>query len=135
MLAFTSITLNQQCEPARLRAEFEYLEKLFDSSVDTSSDIVTVLRYCSKPQERIVVCKNPTTCDLAIKLEECVVEARKFLEDHRYDPFEIYEEEFADELQRVPDPKLDPMDMIQDFLDILHTLGKIYFTFIKYKYV
>lgn len=123
VLAFTSITLKQQCEPARFKAEFDYLEKLLDSSVDTSSDIVTVLRYCSKPQERIVVCKNPSTCDLADKLEQCVVQARQFLEDHRYDPFEIYEEEFADELQRVPDPKVDPMDMIQDFLNILHTLG------------
>nr|CAD7269744.1 unnamed protein product [Timema shepardi] len=49
--------------------------------------------------------------------------AREFLDDHRYDPSELYEDEFLEELQGIPDPKIDPQSILSDFLDVLHTLG------------
>lgn len=55
------------------------------------------------------------------------MKAKVFLDDHRYDPFEIYDDEFRDELQNVPDPKIEPLEMIQDFLYILHRLGEAIF--------
>lgn len=46
-----------------------------------------------------------------------------FLQDHRYDPTEIYTEEFLDEIRKIPNPTAKPFEMIQDFLNILETLG------------
>lgn len=85
---------------------------------------MTVLRYSSKPQERIVVCANPTKYELSEILENIMIETLEFLNDHRYDPYEIYDDEFIDELKKVPDPKHEPIEMINEFLDVLRTLGK-----------
>lgn len=49
--------------------------------------------------------------------------SKRFLEDHRYDPFEIYAEEFRDELEVVPDPKTEPFAIYEEFLYILRTMG------------
>ncbi|XP_048515053.1 endoribonuclease Dcr-1 isoform X2 [Athalia rosae] len=46
-----------------------------------------------------------------------------FLCDHRYDPTEIYTDEFLEDIQKIPDPKQEPCSMIEDFLYILRTLG------------
>lgn len=46
-----------------------------------------------------------------------------FLRDHRYDPTEIYNDEFLEDIQKIPDPKQEPCSMIEDFLYILRTLG------------
>jgi hypothetical protein len=35
----------------------------------------------------------------------------------------VYEDEFQEELKGIPDPKIDPQKIFNDFLDVLHTLG------------
>ena len=47
----------------------------------------------------------------------------EFLRDHRHDPTEIYNEEFYEDIQKIPDPIDKPFEMMQDFLYILETLG------------
>lgn len=48
---------------------------------------------------------------------------RAYILDHRYDPSEIYADDFKDELENIPDPKLEPLKCIDDFLFILDELG------------
>jgi len=61
--------------------------------------------------------------DLYNMLKSCVSHAIEFLCDHRYDPMEIYTEEFYEDIQKIPDPIQKPFEMMQDFLHILETLG------------
>lgn len=51
------------------------------------------------------------------------MDAIHFLQDHRYDPTEIYNEEFLEDIQKIPNPTEKPREMMQDFLYILETLG------------
>lgn len=46
-----------------------------------------------------------------------------FLKDHRYDPSEIYQEEFLEDIQKIPDPTEKPCEIVEDFLHVLRTLG------------
>jgi len=46
-----------------------------------------------------------------------------FLNDHRYDPSEIYDEEFHEEIKAIPDPTIEPKEILHEFLQVLHTLG------------
>lgn len=49
---------------------------------------------------------------------------KAYLLDHRYDPSEIYGgDEYKDELENIPDPKDEPLKIIDDFLLILDELG------------
>ena len=56
-------------------------------------------------------------------IETCANHAMNFLKDHRYDPTEIYTEEFFEDIKKIPDPTQKPCEMIEDFLYILQTLG------------
>lgn len=67
-----------------------------------------------------IVPEKDSTVD---KIVNDSAELLAFLEDHRYDPAEIYDEEFLDEIKDIPDPKSDPIQIVNDFLEILHTLG------------
>lgn len=80
-------------------------------------------RFSSHPTERILECgfHEPGTVDC--HLSQQIEQALFFLHDHRYDPFEIYDEEYREDLQGIPDPKLDPLVIMNEFLDILRTLG------------
>jgi endoribonuclease Dicer len=80
-------------------------------------------RYCTKPKELIVECSLPTPGPLDEILECQIRSAVMFLTDHRYDPSEVYEDEFEEELKGIPDPKSDPQKILSDFLHVLHTLG------------
>ncbi|KAG8041648.1 hypothetical protein G9C98_002941 [Cotesia typhae] len=110
-------------EPGRLSLEIERLESTFQCDVETTSDILSILRYSSKPKEYIVEFKTGTKEKLHIKIEEVIMDAMNFLDDHRYDPTEIYQDEFLEDIQKIPDPTEKPREMLQDLLTILETLG------------
>ncbi|KAF6212369.1 hypothetical protein GE061_012891 [Apolygus lucorum] len=120
-----TIPLFSSCEvePGCVQAKIKKLELDLDCEVDTASDIVSVLRYNAHPKELIVVSGDPQPSDLSGILESEVEEVYTFLRDHRYDPSEIYEENFKDELEDVPDPKQEPSDILDDFLEVLRTMG------------
>lgn len=61
--------------------------------------------------------------ELHTTIENYILHAIEFLRDHRHDPTEIYNEEFYEDIQKIPDPTEKPFQMMQDFLHILDTLG------------
>lgn len=88
-----------------------------------SKKLVIICSYSPKPREYIVEYDKGEKKDLYNMLESCVLHAIEFLRDHRYDPMEIYTEEFYEDIQKIPDPIQKPFEMMQDFLHILETLG------------
>uniref|UniRef100_T1HEL3 ribonuclease III n=1 Tax=Rhodnius prolixus TaxID=13249 RepID=T1HEL3_RHOPR len=119
----TPLFLNSDVEPGCVEAEVKQLEVDLLSQVETASDIVSTLRYNAHPKEVIVECGCPEQCSLSETIEMEIICISNFLNDHRYDPSEIYDDTFTDELKDVPDPKKDPFSVITDFLDVLHTMG------------
>lgn len=115
--------LGPELQPIRLEAELQRLEKLLSSSVDTSSELVTLLRLCCRPRERILECEDMTPTTLQQELKEKIDLVKEFLHDHRYDPSEIYEDEFLEELKYIPDPKQQPLQLLDDFLHVLEDMG------------
>ncbi|XP_018346016.1 PREDICTED: endoribonuclease Dcr-1 [Trachymyrmex septentrionalis] len=110
-------------EPGRLGLEIEKVEAAFQCEVETANDILSIIRYSPKPREYVVEYDKGEKKDLYNTLKSCVSHAIEFLRDHRYDPMEIYTEEFYEDIQKIPDPIQKPFEMMQDFLHILETLG------------
>lgn len=123
ILGLAAGILGPELQPARLEAELQRLEKLLCSSVDTSSELVTLLRLCCRPREKIVECGEPVPHLLQLEFKTRIEEVKAFLNEHRYDPSEIYDEEFLDELRNFPDPNQQPLQLLDDFLNVLEDLG------------
>lgn len=123
ILGLAAGLLGPELQPVRLEAELQRLERLLCSSVDTSSELVTLLRLCCKPKERLVEYEGATISDLQKELLSVIQTAKEFLSDHRYDPSEIYNEQFEEELKDIPDPKEQPLQLLNDFVEILTDLG------------
>lgn len=116
------------CPPGHLGAELRRLQRRLRCRTETASDIVTVLRYCSAPTELLVQCGGeagagaeappppPSACALSAVLRELVGCRLAFLREHRFDPSEIYGEEFADEWRALPDPRAEPLELAGEFL-------------------
>lgn len=123
ILGLAAGLLGPELQPVRLESELQRLEKLLCSSIDTSSELVTLLRLCCKPKEKLVEYEEQDALsDLQNKLR-CVIEAAKeFFLDHRYNPGEIFHE-FEEELKNIPDPKEQPLQLLDEFLEVLRDLG------------
>ncbi|XP_058796621.1 endoribonuclease Dcr-1 [Phymastichus coffea] len=106
-------------EPGQLSFAIERIESLLRCKIETASDLLSILRYSPKPKEYMLAYKTECRKDIENYLQEC----RNFLQDHRYDPTEIYSEEFLEEIKKIPDPRKKPLELIQEFLYILETLG------------
>ncbi|XP_055380587.1 endoribonuclease Dcr-1 isoform X2 [Condylostylus longicornis] len=111
------------CLPTDLKGTLDIFEKKLHCEAETASDIVTVLRYCSKPTEIILECAQPPQNELIAILKEIIFTKQEFLKDHRYDPSEIYSDEFLEELQGIPDPKNEPNKFLNIYLDVLNEMG------------
>lgn len=123
ILGLAAGLLGPDLQPIRLEAELQRLERLLCSSVDTSSELVTLLRLCCKPKERLVEYEVTEMTALQKDLLSIIETAKEFLFDHRYDPSEIYNEQFEEELKDIPDPKEQPLQLLNDFVEILTDLG------------
>ena len=85
-----------------------------------------VFRYVNKPIEKVLMCHDPKLdgkSETEIEVRRLVDHAMNFMKDHRYDLIEVYGEEYAEFCIDVPDPKKEPMKILQDFIDVLNTLG------------
>lgn len=71
----------------------------------------------------VLQCAPPKECELTAYLRDLVSTKKHFLTEHRFDPFEIYSEEFEEELKGIPDPKQEPLDYLNQFLDTLNEFG------------
>lgn len=111
------------CQPSHLSAELEYLEKFLQCKSESASDIVTVLRYCAKPIELVLQYAPPKECELTKLLRELILTRKTFLQQHRFDPTEIYRDQFQDEIKGIPDPKIEPLQFLEEYLQILDELG------------
>ncbi|XP_066598004.1 endoribonuclease Dcr-1 [Prorops nasuta] len=114
---------NLMKSPGRLGLEIEKIENIFQCEVDTASDILSILRYSPKPKEFVIEYDSFEKGELYEALKNSALHAIEFLKDHRYDPTEIYTEEFLEEIQKIPDPTEKPREMMRDFLEVLETLG------------
>ncbi|KAH8359234.1 hypothetical protein KR093_005296 [Drosophila rubida] len=112
------------CELEELNAMLDTLEQHMMCRIETASDIVTVLRYCAKPLEYIVQCAPFEMDQLSSVIADILNTHKSFLKDHRYDPFEIYgTDQFMEDLKDIPDPKLDPLNVLDALLAVLHEMG------------
>lgn len=82
-----------------------------------------ISRYCTKPTELIVQSLPPKNCEVSVILRDLILTKKYFLLEHRYDPSEIYSDEFEDELKAIPDPKKEPIECLDQFLSILDEFG------------
>lgn len=123
ILGLTAGLLGAEMQPDRLEAELQRLEKLLNSLVDTSSEILTLIRLSCRPRERLVECSSyiPPSLETRIKIQ--INRCRDFLKDHRFDPSEIYDDEFLEELKQMPCPTEQPLTLLDEFLDILEDMG------------
>lgn len=71
----------------------------------------------------IVQSLPPNDCDVSAFLRDLILTKKHFLLEHRYDPFEIYSDEFEDELKAIPDPKKEPIECLDQFLSVLDEFG------------
>ncbi|XP_068155954.1 LOW QUALITY PROTEIN: endoribonuclease Dcr-1 [Drosophila tropicalis] len=114
-----------ECQLEELSSMLETLEEHVMCRIETASDIVTVLRYCKpKPYEYIVQCAPYEMDELSSVLADVLNTHKSFLLDHRYDPYEIYgTDQFIEDLKDIPDPKQDPLNMIDSLLAVLYEMG------------
>lgn len=112
------------CKPGHLSAELEHLEQTLHCQAESASDIVTVLRYCNPPVEIVLQCPPPTEdCEISGYLRDLIGTQLAFLQDHRFDPSEIYSGEFLEEIQNYSDPKAEPLELLREYLQVLDELG------------
>lgn len=95
------------------------------SSIETASDIVSILHHCCKPKEVLIECAARTEDHINSKIKSVVQSLTDFLIEHKYEPASIYgdDEEFGEELKQIPNPKNEPLQVITDFLNVLKTMG------------
>lgn len=92
-------------------------------SIKRQYNSILSYRYCKRPQEIVLQCAPPKQCELTAYLHDLISTKKQFLSNHRFDPFEIYSEEFEEELKGIPDPKKEPLEYLEQFLAILNEFG------------
>jgi len=112
-------------DPFFIENQLKFISHKLFSSIETASDIVSILRHCCKPKEVLIECAVQTEDLTNMKIKSMVQGLTKFLTDHNYEPAIIYgdDEEFGEELKQIPNPKNEPLQMIADFLEVLKTMG------------
>lgn len=91
------------------------------TSIETVSDIVSILRHCCKPKEILIECALLEE-DHSSKIKNIVHQFQQFLITHKYEPATIYED-FDEELKQIPSPEIESLQVIAEFLEILKTMG------------
>ncbi|XP_015185292.1 PREDICTED: endoribonuclease Dcr-1 [Polistes dominula] len=114
---------NLTLEPGRLGVEIYRAERAFRCKLESNSEIISILRYCPKPKEYLIEYGKGKLDELSKRMEGCVLDARDFLQDHRFDPFEIYDESYIEDIKKMADPTIKPRQIIEEFLLILRNLG------------
>ncbi|XKL67863.1 hypothetical protein PGB90_003354 [Kerria lacca] len=109
--------------PGKIEADLNELQEIMHCEIETTSDVVSILKYNCKPTEYLVECniRNKDELDDIIRAE--ISDTITFLKEHRYDPSEIYEGELLEELKSVPDPAKEPLNIINNFIDVLDSMG------------
>ncbi|XP_050424897.1 endoribonuclease Dcr-1 [Adelges cooleyi] len=111
--------------PAYIKCQLSYMSNKLFSSIETTNDIVSILRRCCKPIEILVECALRVEDEINKQITDILQSLTDFLNYHKYEPASIYgdDEEFDEELKQIPDPKNEPLQVIADFLEVLRTMG------------
>ncbi|XP_050060173.1 endoribonuclease Dcr-1 [Aphis gossypii] len=112
-------------DPFFIEDQLKFISNKLFSSIETASDIVSILRHCCKPKEVFIECAVQTEYVINSTIKSMVQSLTEFLNDHNYEPAIIYsdDEEYGEELKQISHPKNEPLQMIADFLDVLKTMG------------
>ncbi|CAG4974461.1 unnamed protein product [Colias eurytheme] len=116
----------------KLEWRLEELEKELCCEMDLAEDIDGGKRLSpsiTKPKEVIIEFENAPKdpSDSYIELDkfmrDTIYEALDFVNEHRYDPTEIYGDELYEEFMSIPDPTIEPKQLFNQFLFVLDELG------------
>lgn len=112
-------------DPFFIESQLKFISKKLFATIETASDVVSLLRHCCKPKEILIECALQTDDSTNLRIKSLVDSLTDFLNDHKYEPASIYgdDEEFDEELKQIPNPKSEPLQIIADFLYILKTMG------------
>ncbi|KAK9890121.1 hypothetical protein WA026_008931 [Henosepilachna vigintioctopunctata] len=123
ILGLSASLLGTDLQPDYLESELQRLEKLLDSVVDTSSEIVTLIRLSCRPKEHIIECSKiiPNELHDLVKIE--IISAQNFLQEHRFDLSEIYDDDLLEEMKQTPNPVEEPAKLLKILLEILDDMG------------
>ncbi|XP_063545206.1 endoribonuclease Dcr-1 [Cydia strobilella] len=116
---------------SKLEWNIRRLEERLCSQMDLAEDMDGGKRFTGapcKPKELIVeyALSRPVCSDyeeLETFMRNAVNDVTEFLEEHRYDPTEIYGEDLYEEFMNIPNPTIDPKLVIKQFLYVLDELG------------
>lgn len=123
ILALANSLFVSGIEPREMEAGLKKMEDLLDCSSETASSVVSVLRYNTQPLQVVLECGERPKCSLDEMIESEVSHALRFLDDHQFNPIEMYEG-YVDELD-IPDPICEPREILIELLQVYRTLGKI----------
>ncbi|CAH0731194.1 unnamed protein product, partial [Brenthis ino] len=118
----------------KLEWKIEEFEKALCCEIDLAEDIDGGKRLSAtavKPKEVIIEYSPQVSSedlpDIYVELErymkDTVYDALDFINEHRYDPTEIYGEDLYEEFMKIPDPTVDPKQIFMEFLYVLEQLG------------
>ncbi|XP_014235184.1 endoribonuclease Dcr-1 [Trichogramma pretiosum] len=123
VIGFAAPLYNLTEVPGQLSFQIERIESFLQCQIETASDLLSIIRYSPKPNEYILVHKVVGKSYQETELRKCIESTMSFLEDHRYDLSEIYDNEFAEEREKMPNPVEKPKDILEYFVNILDNLG------------
>ncbi|KAF2366634.1 Ribonuclease III domain [Trinorchestia longiramus] len=95
-------------------------------TVTTASDVAAVIGTESRAKEWVVACRKPPPVvadSVEAEVRLLLAQARSFLDNHRYDPVEVYGEEYREFCTGVPDPKKQPLSIFDNLESVLNDLG------------
>ncbi|XP_049884013.1 endoribonuclease Dicer [Pectinophora gossypiella] len=118
----------------KLEWKIEQLEKDLCCQMDLAEDIDGGKRLSAtitKPKEVIIEYSPQRSPDdqladysqLESYMRDTIGDAEAFLDEHRYDPTEIYGEDLYEEFKNIPDPTMEPKYIFRQFVYVLDELG------------
>ncbi|XP_041984261.1 endoribonuclease Dcr-1 [Aricia agestis] len=118
----------------KLEWKIEELEKALCCKMDLAEDIDAGKRLAitiAKPKELLIEYRPPLSADdqqvtyqdLEAFMRNTIEDASDFIDEHRYDPTEIYGEDLYEEFKDIPDPTIEPKQIFKEFLYVLDQLG------------
>jgi len=120
------LSSNSDSSLSSLPLQLNKLQSLIPANVECACEIATQLRYLARPRETILEFSAPdldTQCELELRIRHMLEELKVWIIDQNYSLYDTYGEEFGDLIADIPDPALAPLQIIQDFTDILGELG------------
>ena len=112
-------------EPCDVDCVLDSLRNTYPGTVESSCDLLGLMRNTASPNLSIVQfeeCVSRSGDDLEEALRTSVQRCMEFLSTHQYSLYEVYGD-FEDLIKEIPDPREQPMALLNDFLLVLREYG------------